>query len=140
LESLKKYDKKYFDVIVVENKSNDDYEIIKKYGDENQIYSYLADKNLWFAWGNNLWVNVCQKLSGNIYEFVLLLNPDTVLDQQDFFEKLYTESKRVNADIIGPKITEYPDTSKLYFAGGWLNSITLFPSKRGKGERDIEHI
>lgn len=103
LDSIVQYEKRYkeYEIIVVDNNSNDDglTLIAKKFPFVKLIY---APENGGFAYGNNLGIK------GSSGDYILLLNPDTYLEDNSI-EKLFNRIKDDRAvDIVGPKLL-YPD-------------------------------
>ncbi len=121
LYSLSKIDYDNFEVILVDNNSSgNDVEIIKeKYGD--LITSLIVnDKNLGFSGGNNEGIKAAIQ---NGADYVMLLNNDTVVEA-DFLSVLvdkvnYTE----NIGILTPMIKFFSAKDKIWSAGGSISKI-----------------
>lgn len=125
------------DFCIVDNQSpNDDFEEMKHYCDLNNIYCFLAEKNGWFAYGNNQIVNYMKGL-GKEYEYFFLINPDMLIEDPNFFVTMYEKAREYDADIIGPMICEYKNKEKIHFAWGFLLRPILFPTKRWRWTIDI---
>lgn len=79
-DSLKNQTYRDFEIIMIDNASTDDSISFTK-----SYYPYIkiikSDKNLWFAWGNNLWIKHAQ------WEYIMLLNNDTWVN--DIFLERY---------------------------------------------------
>lgn len=121
LSSLGKFNKRLFDIFVVDNnsKKEDLFKLEKEISsDINLIKSNI---NLGFAGGNNLAI---KKVLESNYEYVFLLNPDTIISDESFFNVILDQLYKDNPDILGPMIRYYPDKNKIYFAGGFVNKFT----------------
>lgn len=91
-------------VVVVDNGSpNDSYEYLQsKYNGHDKVVLLHSDKNLGFAKGNNLgFVYAKNELKA---DFIVMLNNDTVLKQQDFNEVLVKKFEAENYGVLGPDI------------------------------------
>lgn len=105
IESLKKISKdKNYKIIIVENGSNDkSKEILEnKYKNDSEIDVVISNENLGFANGNNLGCNKAIKE----YEpdYLVVLNNDTYVKQDNFLEKIEEIYSKENFDILGPYI------------------------------------
>lgn len=116
-----------FEIIIVDNGSfNESYRELKTRYKKNKIIHILkSHKNYGFAKGNNIGINYARrKLSA---EFVLLLNSDTELIQDDYLSVLISNYDK-NVGVISSKIiqkrgliqekyyeyVEFPETLFLY--------------------------
>lgn len=114
INSLKKSKSENFKVIIIDNGSEDGSpEIIKRSFPE---YTFIQfKKNLGFAKANNAGIDYV--LKNDLAEYILLLNNDTIL-QENFIETLYQDiQKNKNYGIIGVKIFQYP-LNKIDYNGG----------------------
>jgi GT2 family glycosyltransferase len=129
IESLNKHNKNHFDIFVVDNNSKEN-DISYLESRLNKDVTFIkSEYNLGFAGGNNL---VIKELLSQNYQYIFLLNPDTIIDDLNFFPSILEQIKIDNPDIIGPMIRYYPDTDKIYFAGGFLNKFTGVTIMRDK--------
>lgn len=113
IKSLDVFDKNIFDVFLVDNASKkEDIEVLKKWIQKNIIFIELKE-NLWFAGWNNVAI---KKALDSKYEYIFLLNPDTIIDDINFFNIIERELLQEKADIIWPLIKYYPEKDKIYFA------------------------
>ncbi len=121
IESLNQHNSKLFDIFVVDNNSKeDDLNHLSSNLDHN-VKLIKSKVNLGFAGGNNLAI---QEILPQHYQYIFLLNPDTIIDDLNFFSVILEQIKTHNPDILGPMIRYYPDTDKIYFAGGFVNKFT----------------
>ena len=74
-----------------------------------------------FAFGNN--VAIKYALAKNDFDFILLLNNDTVVDK-NFLTSLIESSEDKHVGIIGCKINYYDNPDKIWFNGGKFNEWT----------------
>lgn len=105
------------DVIVVDNASeNDDVEILSK--DFPNIKVIKSTTNLGFAGGNNLGIKYAFKQG---YEYITLLNNDTVIDK-DMFMELYNFARK---DLVTlPEMYYYDWPEKIWYSGGVVDKKT----------------
>lgn len=106
LKSLNNLNYKNYEVIVVDNGSTDNsVEKIKEYIENKPKFKLIAnEKNLGFAGGNNIGIRYALN---NEFEYILLLNNDTVVDEN--FLKPMVELLESSDDIgfVGPKTYFY---------------------------------
>ena len=105
LDSLKKYfDKNDIRVIVVDNGSVNGKlsKIESQYKEIKQIEFIYSNENLGFAKGNNLGYKFAKKKYKP--RVIVLANNDLIFEQEDFFDKLLENQKRLEFDVAGPKI------------------------------------
>ncbi len=101
-----------YKVIVVDNGSTDDsIEFVKK--NFHQVDVLALDKNYGYPKGNN--VGIKYALEKYNPEYVLLLNNDTQIIQNNWLELLVESSEKYNAGIVGCKLI-YPNR-KIQHAG-----------------------
>lgn len=134
LESVKKIDYSNFEVIVVDNGSDDDssVEIRKQFPDITVIET---GKNLGFAEGNNVGIRHALR---NGAEYIFLLNNDAVADQQILNAFLEAAQLYPDAGIFGAKIYYYSEPDKIQFAvAKWVRETCYF-DHIGEGEVDNE--
>ncbi len=122
LASIVKYETNYkkYEIIIVDNDSNDpDLQRLKN--SFPQIKILYAPKNGGFAYGNNLGIAVAT------FDYIMLLNPDTYLEDNSI-EKLYNRlACGSDADLIGPMLL-YPDkrNQSYYLPKSYLTLWKLF--------------
>lgn len=135
LRNLQQMNSDLFDVFLVDNNSTKESadEIRHALSENNHIHFFPLEQNIGFAGGCNVGITEAMKSS---YRYVLLLNPDTLIDDKDFFTILKEEMDGVSADIGGPLINYFPDKQRIYFAGGFVSKLTALTTMRGKGEAD----
>ncbi|AAK81009.1 hypothetical protein BJV85_000828 [Clostridium acetobutylicum] len=130
LRKIKNYHN--YKVIIVDNDSKND--------SVSKIKSFLQDcllieskKNLGFAGGNNLGIKYAMKHNA---DYVLLLNNDTVVEN-DFLDKLLEVHENYgNVGIVGGKIYYYYDKNRIWYAGGKINKFTGKTKHIGVNEID----
>jgi GT2 family glycosyltransferase len=104
---------------------------------KNNLLLIKNDINYGFAEGNNIAIRFAMKKLNP--DYVLLLNNDTVVDNNFLMELIMVAKKRENIGFIGPKIYFYtPDEiSKIVtFAGGELNRNSCQPHPIGADQID----
>lgn len=98
------YPKNNYEIIIVDNNSQDKSELIlKKFAKKHKnIKLVFSDKNLGFAKGNNLGMN---KAKG---EYVILLNNDCLVDKNWLIELIRIAEKDKSIFAVGSKLILYP--------------------------------
>lgn len=123
LKSLNNLNYKNYEVIVVDNGSTDNsVEKIKEYIENKPKFKLIAnEKNLGFAGGNNIGIRYALN---NEFEYILLLNNDTVVDEN--FLKPMVELLESSDDIgfVGPKTYFYDKKNLIQVAGGGYVDLT----------------
>ncbi len=98
-----------FDIVIVDNFSNNGSleKLMKKYNGNKRIYFIKASWNMGFAKGNNKGFDFAKK-SLNA-DFIVLLNNDTIIEQNDFLGLVYEKYIKSSFDILGPDIISLKD-------------------------------
>lgn len=132
VNSLEKISYDNYKVVIIDNKStNNSEEILRK---ELPTYKIIqSGENLGFAAGNNIGIKYALEQGA---EYVLLLNNDTLVDKDflNYMIKNFEGSNKVGA--VGCKIMYYPDTKRIWYAGGEINWFTYFGKHFGFKEID----
>ena len=104
-----------FSILIVDNGSTDDSvdAIRAAYPD---IPIHETKQNLGFAGGNNAGLSWALEKS---FEWILLLNNDTIVDPNLIHELMDAAKKNPSAKIIGPKIYRYYDRCRIDHLGGY---------------------
>ncbi len=110
LNSLLKINYENFEIFVVDNNSQDDSVqfIKKKYQKVNLIQ---LNRNYGFAKGNNI------AIPYTTGEYIVLLNQDTVVDDNWLKELVQIANKSEDIGIVGSKMYYYDDKKTIDFAG-----------------------
>lgn len=118
LNSLKKITYPNYQIIVVDNGSdNNEYEKIKnKFGDDVKLIK--NNQNLGFTGGNNTAIE--QILKENNSDYILLLNNDTVVKENFLNELINYAAINKSVGIFGPKIF-YWQKNIIQSMGGIIN-------------------
>jgi GT2 family glycosyltransferase len=132
LRSVRQIDYSNYDVIVVDNDSNDDSaEAISKNFPEATLIE--TTRNLGYAGGNNVGIRFALAKEA---DFILLLNNDTIVDSQLLNKFLEATIMIPDAGIFGAKIYYYSEPEKIWYAGAkWDNESFKF-RHLGKGKVD----
>lgn len=92
--------------------------------------------NLGFAGGSNLGIKLALKEKA---DYVLLINPDTIIETKDFF----TQMLSVKADLVAPLIRYRENNLNIYDSGGKIDRLfgrnthlTAHTKKIGSGKPD----
>ena len=134
LESVTKIDYPNYDIIVVDNGSNDDSvkEIKSKF---SEVVVLETGKNLGYAGGNNYGMRYALN---NGADHILLLNNDTVVDPQLLNEFAIASENVKDGGIFSAKIYYYSHPERIWYAGAtWNNKILGFVHD-GQGKIDAE--
>ena len=135
LDSLKKVMYQNLSIIVVDNNSKDDsFEILKEYEDD-RIIVMESGFNGGFAFGNNFGI---RKALENDSDYVLLLNNDTVVDSDFLMPLLQVAENDKHVGIVTSRIMFYPDTDRIWYAGGKVDWNNLRAIHCGLGEKISE--
>ena len=131
VESIYKSENKNFEVILVDNASNDKTfrECKEKFSDITLIEN---EKNLGYCEGNNVGI---RRAKG---EFVVVLNPDTVV-KPDWLNALIHAYESNGDGIYQPKILASTDHNML-LSSGQITQLFGFGYSRGKGEKDMNEF
>ena len=104
-------------VIVIDNASKDDetYFVSRKYPD---VKVFRQEENLGFAGGNNIGIRWALD---NGFEYIALLNNDTVIDST-LFKNLLAEAD--SNTVVAPYMYYHGSPKDLWYGGGTLNRWT----------------
>lgn len=92
------------EIVIVDNNSsnNSGQELMKLYKENNRIHTILLCQNMGFANGNNEGFKYAkEKLKA---DFIIMINNDTYLIQNDFCEIIEKEFEKSNFAVLGPRI------------------------------------
>lgn len=133
LNSLQKCDYANFQIILVDNASQDTT-YIKQFRKNKNIRFIFNPRNLGFTGGNNVGIRYAMH---DMADYVLLLNNDTIVEP-DFLTKLIEESERQAATgIASPKIMSYQDHGNIWFVGGFYLPFIKKPYHKYYNQKDI---
>ena len=127
VDSIEKSNYKNFEIIIVDNisKDNSHKKCKEKFPNIKLIEN---DENLGYCEGNNVGLRVTNG------EFVVILNPDTIVDPSWLSELLYAYRKN-GSGIYQPKFLASTDHSMLLSTGNMIQ-IFGFGYSRAKGDLD----
>ena len=123
VRSVQKIEYSNYDVIVVDNGSQDDsVETFRKQFPEITIIENNA--NLGYAEGNNR--GIVYAMSKGC-DYIFILNNDAIVDPNIIKNFLHVSKERPKAGVFGAKIYYLKEPNKIWFAGGaWLREIAEF--------------
>lgn len=135
LESLFQINYPKYQIIVVDNHSQDDsVKRIKEYAKKRKLIIILNDENYGFAEGNNIGIKYAQENFNP--DYILLLNNDTVVDK-DFLNELVNAGENDDTiGILGPKIYFYDAPNVIWSAGCKISWKLARGIQIGSGELD----
>lgn len=104
VDSIKKVDYNNYKIFIVDNGSsnNTGKELQKKFSRDKLVDVIISEKNLGFANGNNLGFKYIK--DNYSPDFIVMINNDIILNQNDFCSKIVDEYNYSNFDVLGPKI------------------------------------
>ena len=116
-----------FEVILVDNASSDQtYQICKE--KHPKINLIINEKNLGYCGGNNIGIKSAKG------EFIIILNPDTVVDP-NWIKELILSYEKYGDGLYQPKFLTTTDHNTLMSTGNMIH-LFGFGFSRGKGEFD----
>ncbi len=120
-----------YEIILVDNNSNDNshLECKQKFQSINLIEN---KKNLGYCEGNNVGIRASNG------EFVIILNPDTIVDP-NWINELLVGYQKFGDGIYQPKFLTIDDKSIIQSTGNMIQ-IFGFGYSRSKGEKDQNHF
>ena len=135
LESIYKIDYPDYNIIIVDNHSNDDsIKRIKEYFEGKAFTVIENEENYGFAEGNNIGIRYALKYLNPNY--ILLLNNDTVVSE-DFLKELVNEGEKdTHVGILGPKIYYYDKPDVIWSVGCKISWKFARGIQIGTGEVD----
>jgi GT2 family glycosyltransferase len=137
LESLQQTTYSNLKIIVVDNGSIDgsSQQLQTEFPDITFIYN---DKNLGFARGVN--VGIKHAIAEPCCAYVLLLNNDATLLPNFVREAIVAAESNMSIGVLGGKMYQTPDSTKISYAGGYISRWTGGIVARGLGQEDHGHF
>ena len=134
LESVRKLSVTQYtlSVIVVDNASTDGSEQAVREKFPELVYLYNQE-NLGFSGGNNVGIKYALEHGA---DYLLILNPDTIVDANLVTELLAAAERRQNVGIFGPKIYFHKPPNMIWYAGGEIDWANLLASHVGVDQID----
>ncbi|MDY9922734.1 glycosyltransferase family 2 protein [Methanobacterium sp.] len=141
-------DNKPINLVVCTEKFDDmEFHLKKEISDSNQIILIKNDENIGFPGGNNTGMKCALKFFKP--DYILLLNNDTVVEENFLDELVKNGESREDVGILGPKIYFYDEPHTIWSAGcriSWKLSrgIQIGTNEVDKGqydsEREVEYV
>ena len=136
INSLRHIDYINYDIIVVDNDSEEDYELLSdRYAGSNDITIISSGSNLGFSGGNNIGISYARNQGA---EYILLLNNDTLVETDFLTDMVSTAQQFNNRCAITSKIMYAYDKKRIWYAGGKFDFKTSRTSVDGINEKDSE--
>jgi len=133
VESLEKLKYENYEIIIVDNHSEDgSYEALKDRLGNKQVL-IEAPSNGGFAKGNNIGIEYA---THNGADFVLLLNNDTLVEENFLSEMVSCYERHENVGIIGCKIMYNGQRDTIWYAGGEIDFKRYYGYHYGEGQKD----
>ncbi|HEX7367607.1 MAG TPA: glycosyltransferase family 2 protein [Pelobium sp.] len=131
LQSLKQQDFKSFEVILVDNASNENHEA-KFHQTFPNLILIRTKHNLGFAGGNNLGIKVAKG------DYIFLLNNDTEVEKDCISQMVKEFEGNKNIGLLSPLILYHDDKSVIQYAGYTpLNYLTARNKQIGQYEKNV---
>ncbi len=131
IESLRKISYPNYEIIVIENGSTDDS--YDKLSEIKDILLIRSDVNQGFTGGNNLGIQIAlEKLA----DYVLLLNNDTVVEENFLSELVRVAEADDKIGLVGCKILYYYEKNKIWSAGGGVTPLLKRTFQYGENKID----
>lgn len=130
LKSLDKNDYPNYQVVIVDNGSEEKFSITNFQSSIKVIYN---KENLGFAGGNNVGIKYAFEQGT---DYVLLLNNDTLVSRDFLSELVKAGENDKNIGLLGPKIYSADKKEKIWYAGGQINWMYNKGTMRGWNETD----
>lgn len=131
ISSLEKVIYKNYEIIVVDNASDNQDELENKL--PTGVVLIKSEKNLGFSGGNNLGIEYAMEHGSS---YVLLLNNDTIV-KKDFLDRLVeVAEKNKNVGIVTGKILFHSEPNRVWFGGGEANIEKAMVHHLGVGQTD----
>lgn len=104
-----------FEIVIVDNGSpNESYkELGKEYRNNNSVHIIKASRNYGYAKGNNIGIRYAKEKCSS--DFILLLNSDTEMIQEDYISILISKYKENIAVISGRIIQQRGEIQERYY-------------------------
>ena len=135
LESLYRIDYPDYEIIIVDNHSDDDsVKRIKEFYEGGKFTIIENEENYGFAEGNNIGIQYALKNLNPKY--ILLLNNDTVVNVDFLKELINAGEKDAQIGILGPKIYYYDKPDVIWSAGCKISWKFARGIQIGTGEVD----
>ena len=149
LNSIKKLNQKNFElkVVVIDNGSLEKFDISEDYLGGIPLKIIESGKNLGFSGGHNLGIKYALE---NLADYVVILNNDTILDENLIYELLKLAKSDAKIGIVVPKIyfakgfefhkdryKEEDEGRVFWYAGGIMDWKNV--SGHHRGVDDIDH-
>lgn len=135
IESLNKSTFKDFNIIVVDNGS-DESQIERLVDYSKHITLIKAGENLGYTGGNNVGIDYALKQKA---EYVLLLNNDTYVDADALKNMIFFADSDKKIGVLSPKIFFHPSRHLIWSAGATFNDTILTGNLSGYKKED-NHI
>ncbi len=133
LESLKSQDYTDYEILVVDNGSNDNLE--SSIQNHPRIHHLKNPTNLGFAEGNNVGIRLSLERNADA---VLLLNNDTVVSPTLLSAFANAAATHPQAGVFGAKIYYYDDPTTIWHAGGDVHLRSMRCFHHGCPDSDLE--
>ncbi|MGL5084501.1 MAG: glycosyltransferase family 2 protein [Clostridium sp.] len=132
IRSLDKIKYENYKIVVVDNNSsNNDYELLSK---ESGFKLFKLEENIGFAGGNNVGIKYAMD---DKCDYVLLLNNDTVVEENFLCKLVETAEMDKTVGVVGGKIFYFNDKKTIWYAGAKINSFSGKTEHDGVNSKDL---
>jgi len=137
IESLRKIKYLNYEIVVVENASDDSQKIAEDpYINENATV-ILSNRNSGFSDGNNQGIRYAMEQGA---DFVLLINNDTVVDENFLDALVNTAQRHEDAGIVTGNIYYFKEPKKLWYSNGNFDTRTCITRMVCESSRQEENV
>ena len=136
LKSLLKIDYENYQILVIDNGSNDgSVAMIESFIEGNSKINLLAlNRNYGFSGGNNIGIE--HVLLKTDPDYLLLLNNDTTVES-NFLTRMVSLGNSDNSiAAVVPKIMYFDSPTRIWYAGGYINKLSCMGEHFGKNQLD----
>ena len=123
IASIKKSSYSNYEIIIVDNNSEDDSASYLEKVEDKNIYFIRNQNNCGFAAGNNVGIKLALQHKA---DFVFLLNNDTIVQKNTLSELVNTYmifEKQVNIGMVTCLILNYYERDIIWYAGGLISEV-----------------
>ncbi|MBW6474944.1 MAG: glycosyltransferase family 2 protein [Anaerolineaceae bacterium] len=134
LDSIKKLKYPDFDIIVIDNGSKEDPEIILRKKLSSLTY-YRNNSNLGYTGGNNQGMKIALSKGA---DYIWLLNNDTTVVPDALMNMIDVAESSQQIGIVSSKVVQTRDSSKIEYLGTYINTDGCIKRNFAKTEELIE--
>ena len=135
VESLQGISYQNYEIIIVDNGSENDYRLLKDVYSGTNIKILSTNNNIGFSGGNNVGIKYALESKS---DYILLLNNDTVVESDFLTSMVQTAEKNNDEVVVTCKIMYESRRDIVWYAGGSFSKITSRTVSYGINKIDDE--